>query len=344
MRTTLDQNPHDLALAIALAQGYVNSGKTQADPRYYGYAQGVLNPWWNLQDPPTEILLLRASILQFRHDFSDALADLNKVLERDPANARAWLARAAILLVQADYPEAQRSCLPLLELDDPLSAAACLSQIGSLTGHAAESFVLLRDAFAHAPRPSDDQRYWILTLLGTMSFQLDQDQDAGRFYKQAIALRGEDVYLLGVYADFLLDQDRAGEVVSLLRDQTRVDPLLLRLALAKQRLGSEDLAGLASVLEQRFAVSRLRGESLHQGDEARFRLFLLNQPQPALRLAQANWKVQREPKDMRILLEAALAAENPSAAKPALELIARTSLEHPRIQALAARLRALESH
>jgi hypothetical protein len=92
-------------------------------------------------------------------------------------------------------------------------------------------------------------------------------------------------------------------------------------------------------LTARFAASRMRGENLHQGDEARFVLFLLKQPRQALRLAQANWALQREPKDARMLLEAAIAAGNPAAAQSVIELLNRTGMEHVQLQHMLRGLR-----
>ena len=55
-------------------------------------------------------------------------------------------------------------------------------------------------------------------------------------------------------------------------------------------------------------------------------------------LALENWATQREPADARILLEAALAARQPAAARPVLDWLDRTGLEHARIRALADQL------
>ena len=66
-------------------------------------------------------------------------------------------------------------------------------------------------------------------------------------------------------------------------------------------------------LRDRFEASRLRGDRVHLREEARFTLHLLNDPKAALKLAQENWQVQKEPADVRILLEAALAAHDAAA-------------------------------
>jgi tetratricopeptide (TPR) repeat protein len=338
LRNALNANPGQLDLAIKLSQRYIALGKAEADPRYYGYAQGVLTPWWSVPEPPPEVLLLRALILQNRHDFDSALLDLAELLRRQPDNAQAWLAQAVILQVRARYDEAQRSCLPLLELEGALAASTCLGNIGSLTGHAAKSYDFIRDALQETQVMSIDQRLWSLTVLAEIAARMGKNKEADQFFKEALNVRGQDVYLLSAYADFLLDQRRPVEVVALLADKTRIDGLLLRVALAKQQLGANDLPDIVSQLKARFAASRLRGDNLHQGDEARFALYLLKQPQQALRLAQANWAWQREPKDARILLEAAIAAGDHAAAQSVIELLKTTGMEHMQLRRLAVQI------
>jgi hypothetical protein len=115
--------------------------------------------------------------------------------------------------------------------------------------------------------------------------------------------------------------------------------LLLRLALAEQPLGAADLPQHVQALQDRFAASRLRGDTTHQGDEARFHLHLMHEPQAALDLALANWAVQREPRDARILLEAALAANKPEAARGVLDALAKSGLEDTKLAALSEQLK-----
>jgi hypothetical protein len=127
-------------------------------------------------------------------------------------------------------------------------------------------------------------------------------------------------------------------VRDLLNDATRADALLLRLALAEQTLGAPDLDRHVQALRDRFAAARLRGDTVHRREEARFALRLLGQPDTALQLARENWDVQREPADVRILFESALASGDPAAAQPALDFLARTGLEDVRLAALRTRL------
>ena len=118
-------------------------------------------------------------------------------------------------------------------------------------------------------------------------------------FPRCVVRSRRDPYLLGAYADFLLDQDRPGEVLALLDDETRIDPLLLRLALAERRLGAEALGAHVALLQARFDAARRRGDSVHLREEARFTLHLLDRPGAALELARRNWATQREPADAR---------------------------------------------
>jgi len=341
LRQQLAANPGRTELALDLAERYIARGKAEADPRYYGYAEGLLKAWPKTPEPPPKVLLLGALIKQHRHDFDGALQDLDTLLRRQPDNAQGWLTRAVILLVQARYPDALQSCAPLIELDDALLAATCLAEVNSLMGQAQKSYDFLQEALADQAEAGAEQRQWTLTVLADIAARLGKPLEAEKHFSEAIRIDYPNVYLFGAYADFLLDQHQPQKVLTLLQDKSRIDALFMRCVQAKQQLGSNDLAQATHELEARFAASRMRGENLHQGDEARFTLHLLNKPEDALRLAQANWQAQREPKDARILLEAAWAARNAEAAKPVLDLLGASGMEHPQLRQLTAEIRQL---
>lgn len=334
LRIRLADNPDDLQLATPLARRYIEYGRAEADPRYYGYAEAVLKPWLNNADPPIAVLLLRATLRQSRHDFSGALRDLSKILKTNPTNAQAWLTKAALEQVQGNYAEAKKSCIKLLRLASELTAAICVSGVGSYTGQVDKSYRLLQEIFARYPQTNAAEKLWALTSLAEMAARLGNAQAAESHFRQALKMGVRDSYLLGAYADFLLDQGRPAEVVNLLKDEIRADGLLLRLTLAEKLLSSDNLSEHIEALRARFAASRLRGDTVHRREEARFILHLLNRSQEALRLAQENWQVQRESADTRILLEAAIAAKNRSAAQPVLDWLSQIRLEDVQLQGL----------
>jgi hypothetical protein len=90
----------------------------------------------------------------------------------------------------------------------------------------------------------------------------------------------------------------------------------------------------------RFEALTLRGSDFFGREQARFALELQHDPQTGLQMALRNWQVQREPWDTRLVLQAALAAQQPQAAAEVLEFLRNTQLEDPVVEPLARELRA----
>ena len=342
LRAELAANPRKRATALRLAERYFALASAQGDPRYVGYAEAALKPWWNLPAPPLDVLVMRGILKQYSHDFSSALQDLNAATREDPQNATAWSWRAAIHMVQADYPEARKDCLALAKVASELYAVGCSAYLDGTTGKAAAAYGALSEAFARDEDRSPETRVWMLTRLAEMSLRMGNAKQAEEHFRAAYFEPINDQFLLAAYADFLLDQGRPDEVVPLLVDWVRSDILLLRLALAEQALKAPKAVEHIEALRSRFEAAALRGDKLHQQEEARFNLALLGNKEKALTLARENWKLQREPRDARILLEAALAMKDPQAARDALDWLERSGHEDPRLRATAQRLRALE--
>ncbi len=332
--------PGDADTAVRLARRYFEEVAAEGDPRYVGYAQAALQPWWEQPAPPAEVRVLRAMVLQFDHRFQPALADLDAALLEQPGNGAAWAWRTAIVLVQADYAAARRGCEAMAPLATALVAAACRAQVDAVTGRAASAATGLRSALQQATDASPAERLWSLTRLAETEERRGEFGAAEAAFRDALALGLPDVYLLAAYADFLLDRGRAAEVLSLLGERGRADVLLLRLAIAAKATGDPRAPAFAAELAARFDAARRRGDTSHRKEESRFLLAVQGQPAPALPLAQQNWAVQREPADARILLEAALAQRDAAAAQPVLDWMAASGIESTALQALAARLKA----
>jgi Tfp pilus assembly protein PilF len=280
------------------------------------------------------VLLLRATIRQNAHEFNEALADLDQVLAAQPTNAQAWLTKAAILQVQARYDDARRACQRLARLTASRVLLGSLGDIAGVTGQSTKGRELLR-AVLSDPGLSGRERIWIATILAETAARTGAIREAEESFTEAFKVGLKDQYVLGSYADFLLDQRRYQDVISLLQFETRADGLLLRLALAEQALKLPTFQNHTAELAARFAAARERGTTVHVREEARFTLTLQHDAQRALPLAQANWNVQREPADARILLESALAAKNPPAAQPVLDWMKINRVEDFHLQQLA---------
>jgi tetratricopeptide (TPR) repeat protein len=339
LRAVLSAQPDDLRAALALARLDIELSRARSDPRYLGYAQAALGPWWDAPSPPTSVLVLRATIRQSSHDFEGALADLDRVVAVDPSDAQAWITRSVVLAVRGRYAEAKASCQPLVRLAPQLVDAVCETSIDGVSGSAKTAYDRLEAAIRESPRLSPAENEWATSTLGEIALRLGRDHEAEGAFSSALALDPDDSYVLAAYSDLLLDLGRPAEAMKLTAGRTDNDGLLLRLALAESKARAPEATAHADMLGARFDASRLRGDTVHRREEARFELSLRGDARAALALARANWDVQREPWDVRILLESALAAGEPGAAGPALAFLDEHHLEDPRILALAAKLR-----
>jgi tetratricopeptide (TPR) repeat protein len=293
----LEALERDPSAKLELARAYLMASRRDGDPRYLGLAEGALQGL----DASTDVRVLRATILQSRHEFSAALAELDAVL-RDAEDAQARLTQATILTVLADYERARTSCRAL---PPSVYATVCLASIDAL--HGTDTRPLLE----HAPRSA-----WTLSLIGEQSYWLGEHARAERELQASLALE-DDRYTRALLDDLRLDRGEAADGDD------------LHQALSELARGEPGEA--AARVEQGFVDSR----GVHQREESRFWL-ARGERQRALQLAQRNWKVQREPWDARVLLEAASTREQ---AAPALAWLERTQFASPLLRVLAGRLK-----
>jgi tetratricopeptide (TPR) repeat protein len=314
-----------------LAQRYFDMALAQGDPRYVGYAEAVVARFATQMTVP--LLTLRGVLRQYRHDFAGGLKDFEAALVLDPGYALAHAWRGAIFLVQADDVAARKECKALQDLGRKALAGACLGLAQAYGGQLEAGYRTLQQALAIST--DDNNRLWLLTRLGEVAAWRGQLPQAQAHFREALSLGRDDVYLLAAWADFLLDAEQPAEVVSLLANWASADSLLLRLTEAETLLKRPEAARHKQTLTDRFAAARARGDTTHRAEEARFELRLRQDPATALRLAQENYAVQREPRDARVLLEASIAAKDSASAQVVRDWMQRSGFEDARLRRLA---------
>lgn len=305
-RAALARDPGQLPLAAAAAREALKRARVHGDPRELGVAQAALAPWWHQADAPPEAVLLRARVLQARHEFDAALTELRRLLARGDLapqeRAQALLDSAALHQLRAELPEARALCEQLQPLA-PLPATACMAELDSLSGQgqaAAQTLARLSPGRSVAP--------WLALMRAELAERRGDEAAAPALYR--IALAGEDeVYTRAALADWLLARQRAAEALTLIErsPDAQADALLLRQAIALRQLGRES-SSLTAQLRERLAAADRREPGRHAREQARFALDVSREPREALRLAQLNWTFQREPADALLLLRSALAA------------------------------------
>jgi tetratricopeptide (TPR) repeat protein len=324
-------------VAVPLAQAYIARARATGDLRFLGYAENALDPWMKKTPIERHVLVLHATVLQSRHDFEGSLNELNQVIKTDPDNAQAWLTRSTVLRVLGRYDEALESCTHLAKQADPDVVTLCEQTLQALRGHlqtAYDTVVNLRFASA-----SPDVIAWRDSELGEMATHLGKDEEAESWFRQGLQASHDDFYMRNALADLLLQHNRASETLQLLAGYETQEPMLLRIALAHEALKDGQGEQARAYLGNAFQVEEQRGEPVHRREQARYLLDIEHQPASALAAAQENWKTQREPADILILMRAAQAAHHESAASAALNFIQQQHLEDVRLDPVKAALR-----
>jgi hypothetical protein len=329
LHAQLAADPGDTAAAAELARRYLTLNRAVGDPRLVAYAHRALVAWDAVAVAPPEIALERALIAQTEHRFDAARDELVRLVERVPRSAQAWLALAAIDTVQGRYQDAKRSCGRLVLLQDAVIAGGCFAALQAMTGEAASAYGFLNANLERRESLDPELVAWLATLAAETAEGLGLFEDAAGHYGTALAASGEQpsIYLLTAQADFLLRRGRPAAVVALLENAPPADSLLLRLAVAEARLGRANPTRI-DTLRYRLELALRGTDRAHAREAAFFALYLDRDAARALALALDNWAVQRERIDARLVLEAAAAADNPSAAQPVRDWLASNHVEH----------------
>ncbi len=345
-RAQVQAHPDELGPALQAAQDALARGRRQGDPRELGAVEAALAPWWKLADPPPQVRLMRATVHQSQHEFQQALADLDALLAQPaiplPVRAQAELTRSGVQQVLGRFAEAEAGCRRLagtefISLGDGVrhNALACLAELGSLQGRdGPAAAALARLAGVGAPDEPGDAPGWLQLMRAELA-QRRGDAAAGPLF--AAALRANaDVYTLCAYADWLLDADRAADVLPLLKGHEAADPVLLRIALAEHALyGPHDARTRRDTrtLGDRYDAALLRGDRSHGREQSRYELDLRGDRRAALKFAESNWQVQHEPADALVLARAAHAAGRDDAAEPLRQFLRETGGRDVRLAA-----------
>ncbi len=319
---------------------YAIAHKSQ-DPRAFGRTLSVLQSWPEEFEKTATIHLLTAAVLQHSHQFESALTHIETALTLEPKNQQAWLIRAQISMVTADYAKARNSCNELRPIARQAITLNCQAQVDSLTGEAQKSL----DALAIALQNSDQLRmqdYLELFITTADTAQrLEQNTLAENAYRAALKLSPDHNYVLINYAHFLSAQQRIDDVIALLgaRDEsTLTEEQRIVLASALMQSSEPELIKhgkrLKIAIENGFELAQQRGEEAPHKAIAQFSLLLDDNPSDAFRSASMNWTHQKEPSDSLLLAQTAIASGNLATLKALKQWLENKHSEDTRIEKL----------
>ncbi|QRF60076.1 lipopolysaccharide assembly protein LapB [Variovorax paradoxus] len=344
LRRELAQRPGDEATAIEAATTYLDLARSQGDARYAGQAAAALQAWdaTPIAQTPPAVLVMRATVAQFLHDFDGAESLLKAALARRPADPQGWITLATVLRVRGRYNESDAACRALGRVGPALYGVACLAENAGLRGNHAAARDALRGLLADpalAGAPQAGTRQWLWTSIAEIEELAGRPAEADAAYRKALAAERSG-YLLLAYSDFLQRAGRAGEIPSLLAKEARSDAVLLRLAIARTQAGkppaSRAVVPEAEELRERFEAAALRPGTTaqHAREEAMFALDVQGDAKRAVELARLNVRLQREPVDLLVFARAASAAGDAAAREEARALMREIGLKDARVDAI----------
>lgn len=324
-------HPDDPVAAKRAARQLIDEGRKAGDSRLVGAALGVLRPFLNV--PDAETLYLAATARQYQHDFPGALDLLDRALALSPRDAETLLARATINIVLGRLDTADRDCRQLYTVPRPDLGFLCQSTALTMTAEAPAVYARLDTILSRTDLLDGSLRGYALGLMGEIAALQGRRDPARAHLAAALAEDPGALRTRIMLADLLLAGGDDAAVIALLNEAAEVDGVLLRRAIAAERLGRSALFDAARTeLLRRFRQNLELGLTAHAREEAKFYLEVQHEPERALGRAQVNWDLQHEIEDAQLLVDAAMAADEPSAATPVLRWMREQAVSVPTLR------------
>lgn len=336
LRKQLAQQPKDPVLALSVAKSYLDQAHELGDPRFAGMAMSAIEGWTDEATMPDGILLMRANLQQYLHEFDASALSLQRLLARPSAQPRpqAWLTLATVRRVQGRYADSDAACKQVAQAGSALHAQACTAENAALRGDADGARATFKQLLA-TPSLAAATQAWLTTSLAELEQRSGRASAAEAAFRAALKLDA-DAYATLAYADFLIEQKRPREALVVLKDQARSDAVVLRMAIAGTQAKTASAAADVAEMRERINLANQRPDAkvFHGREQAMFALFVEGRPDQALDLARGNVAQQREPLDLLVLAQAARATGQVAALQEAQRLTKEVGLRDARVQAL----------
>lgn len=307
--------------------------------------------------------LLQAVLLHSDHRFDESISLLGQVLETAPAHPQALLLKTALLRIKGRYAEAETCARKLASIQPGLVANACVADLRSLQGDRNAFSVLRRHVqqlqLPHEHLYSDRDAStdslagvggWLHALLAEMADRIGSQPAAEANFRLALQ-NGGGTHARVAFANWLIDHRRPDEAMGLLQSGgadciDAPDSMLIVYAIAHRQARLDACVPsiyptLVERLRERFAHADRRGTRAQSRERAAFELDVENNPQEACEHALANWSLQKEPADARLLARAAIAAFRVDAIAALETDVAQNGLSDCRLDALLTRAKVL---
>lgn len=255
-------------------------------------------------DKNVDWLLASADLMQYQHEFNKASEYLERILELRPFHLQASLMQARIALARGEQAAAKSLCTSLFGQHSLSVVSTCLLEVEGRGDRPLAAYKQLTELQKRQPNDTevDAIERWRLQILAEQALLLERYAEARSWLNQL----PEDTTI--VEEKLLLDSyllETSGSLPnSLIADcnSQLIDALAVRVALVQQRL--HDGGCWVDYIKQRMHLRVLRNDRLHSADIAFYFTYLVQQPESAVKWANINYSVAKEPFDKQLLIDA----------------------------------------
>ena len=261
---------------------------------------------------PERAAISAADEAQSRHEFTEARAELDRLLAGDPRDLEARLMSANLFLLSGQFERARGECRVVLATGALQAGTICLAS--SLTGPGSVDRGRRMIAALGDPTGSDlELARWRLLTEADLALRAGDGNAALSFHERAFALDPSHEEARTRLAEIVLEQGNAAGALELARAP---DPSVARLVLrvrAARELGAADAVSSLGELIAMIEADQDKGLPPHLREEAQIALYIYGDGASALRLACINFETQKDTPDVRMLAASATAAGDASA-------------------------------
>jgi Tfp pilus assembly protein PilF len=345
--------PQNLPSALAYARAVFTLGLTEGDLRWYGSAKAALTPWWTAADLPAEAYFLRGLVKQGFHDFQNGLQDINRAIALEPARAEFWSWRFALHLLLADMAAAQKDMEEIGRLFGEEEAKVYRAVLLYRTGQPLPAVALLSQAIGSVNYQDASSQDWLGFHLGEAHRVAGQPAKALAVWGQRLKASPQSHLIRLSLADLLNQQGQYRQAKNTAtatvtaangnapnNTASMTDALLMQAVLASRSLKDPDESRLASQLEARLQSQALRQEALIERPKLIYQIAYGRDLKAGLALSIDNWRLQKEPPDAVLFVQAALALGQARAAEPVVKWAEETGYTDPQLKLLLLQLKA----
>ncbi|MEI7786733.1 MAG: tetratricopeptide repeat protein [Betaproteobacteria bacterium] len=334
-------DPQRMDAALPFARAAFTLGLVGGDLRWFGSAKAALMPWWQAKDLPAEALFLRGLVQQGFHDFDAGLQDITAAIAREPQRAEFWSWRFALHLLQANMEAARQDCAEIERLFGRSEAEVYRAVLLYRTGQPQPAIAVLKLKIAAADFQTPASQQWLGFHLGEALRVAGQPDKAAALWEKLLKAHPPSHTLRLALAELLNAQGRFAQAKAALGSPPMTDALLMQALLASRGLKDGQEQRLDMMLQERYAAQALRQEALIERPRLIYLISGGKDLATGLALSIDNWKLQKEPPDAVLFVQAALALDQPRAAEPVLAWAKATGYTEP---ALAQLLQQMQAH